>query len=653
MMPRSHGQVANRFAGAGTAGDRDTADDMDPQSDRTGGGGARSNRRSSNKNSVQEQIRQRYAHHGMQTGMGFGGAADSSAMSAAAVMGDFGIAGFQTHNMNMNNMNMNNMNMSSMNMNNMNMNAMNTQLGFSTPGSLGSFSHMNPGMNMNLNCMGMGMGMHPNMNSMNMNAPGGGMNMNSMCMTPNMNNMNVNPHLMDASMYMGSPSAAAMAGLHHQQFQPQAAIGAGLGDSSGAGATGREGASERTPARESSAASGGVSLSETGGPVSQSEREEDLLLNLLIARRQRGSLPGQGSLAMGPQELVAGGGGQPTSWADDFARLRGQVGAGVGSGDAGFDGDTNQRAQASARMGMNMGNMAGAAELNQQFFSESRSRQRGSGMGLPMGSSPSYNWMGGNAAPGMHSLRGNGKAIDANYSASTHHRMNDQMNTQLGIDVLERADRALPGGGMIHDARTAEQESSMGENCLYNGGGGRGSLFDAAAVSYSDMRRQSLNVMGPDKVRRVDGDQPSAKKKRMHKKKPADMPRRPLSAYNLFFSEERARILKEIEGTAGEEEEEEEGKKEDGKPQALLRPLLPSEKKRRPHRKTHGKISFQQLAQKVGARWKALSDDQRKKYQDLAKEDMARQKEAMEQYHKKQAAQVESKFGETSTEKVS
>ena len=137
-------------------------------------------------------------------------------------------------------------------------------------------------------------------------------------------------------------------------------------------------------------------------------------------------------------------------------------------------------------------------------------------------------------------------------------------------------------------------------------------------------------------------EQPPAKKKRTHKKKPADMPRRPLSAYNLFFSEERERILKEIERKEKKEEgkevedDEEENKKNQERPKALLRPLIPSQKKRRPHRKTHGKISFQQLARMVGERWKNLPDDDRKYYQGLAQEDMKRQKIAMEEYYAKQ-----------------
>ena len=70
----------------------------------------------------------------------------------------------------------------------------------------------------------------------------------------------------------------------------------------------------------------------------------------------------------------------------------------------------------------------------------------------------------------------------------------------------------------------------------------------------------------------------------------------------------------------------------------MLRPLIPSHKKRRPHRKTHGKVSFQELARMVGERWKSLPDDRRQYYQDLAKEDMKRQKAAMEEYYAKQNA---------------
>merc|ERR1712012_771720 len=136
------------------------------------------------------------------------------------------------------------------------------------------------------------------------------------------------------------------------------------------------------------------------------------------------------------------------------------------------------------------------------------------------------------------------------------------------------------------------------------------------------------------------------KKRCINKKKPADMPRRPLSAYNLFFAEERKRILSEIDGeknveketsslaTVSDDEENSRIKSPVLASNILQRPLLPSEQKRRPHRKTHGKISFQMLAKKVGQRWKALPEHQRDYYKMLAKEDLKRQKLAMEEYNK-------------------
>lgn len=121
------------------------------------------------------------------------------------------------------------------------------------------------------------------------------------------------------------------------------------------------------------------------------------------------------------------------------------------------------------------------------------------------------------------------------------------------------------------------------------------------------------------------------------RKKPKDRPKRPLSAYNLFFKAERARILEGIpedkdkkdedakEGEEGKKEEpeatkeegEEEGGKE-GKPK----------KKKRPH----GKIGFESLAKVIGQRWQDLAPDQVEHYKKLAEVDMKRYKQEMEVY---------------------
>jgi hypothetical protein len=184
----------------------------------------------------------------------------------------------------------------------------------------------------------------------------------------------------------------------------------------------------------------------------------------------------------------------------------------------------------------------------------------------------------------------------------------------------------------------------------------------------------------PTEPKFLEDHAPKKKKQRKAgRKKPADMPRRPLSAYNLFFSEgkllqmrhcynhdtsethsgmsysitERDRILKELNGPLGmvevgsspatlrEEQKPEAATQEDAgegaQPniKALQRPLVRTGKERRVHRKTHGKISFQELARMVGQRWKTISDERRKYYQDLADKDLIRHRKAMEEYYKK------------------
>jgi hypothetical protein len=51
---------------------------------------------------------------------------------------------------------------------------------------------------------------------------------------------------------------------------------------------------------------------------------------------------------------------------------------------------------------------------------------------------------------------------------------------------------------------------------------------------------------------------------------------------------------------------------------------LEGDRKKKSHKKSHGKISFQKLASIIGMRWRGLTDEGKKRYFELAKEDQAR-----------------------------
>jgi hypothetical protein len=326
---------------------------------------------------------------------------------------------------------------------------------------------------------------------------------------------------------------------------------------------------------------------------SQAEREEELLLNLLIARRQRSRTPGEPGAAQ-----------REGFYADELLRLR----------------------------------QGRAAHQNMPHV-QSAAAARGEGSLPPMPGMPPIYMDPVNTLPAV-------SGHPMNLGMNNYERFGSDVAMNLPTATIQegeqRIDRSPPH---LMDARS--QDMMMRD---FSGRGIKRGPYDLPpqhAMKYH-MQMQGIEMA------------PATRKKRSHKKKPADMPRRPLSAYNLFFSEERERILKEIDGKT-EEGKKEEDKTGDGeakegttteakegetpaeseeasKPKALLRPLIPNMKKRRPHRKTHGKISFQQLARMVGERWKALPMDDRKYYQDLAQEDMKRQKQAMEEYYTKQQA---------------
>lgn len=94
---------------------------------------------------------------------------------------------------------------------------------------------------------------------------------------------------------------------------------------------------------------------------------------------------------------------------------------------------------------------------------------------------------------------------------------------------------------------------------------------------------------------------------------PLKAPRRPLSAYNFFFQDQRAKLL------AGDKNETEED----------------AGNKKRKHRKAHGKIGFTALARHVGAAWKSLGAQEKSEYEQRFKEDKVRYAKELEEYEEK------------------
>lgn len=116
-------------------------------------------------------------------------------------------------------------------------------------------------------------------------------------------------------------------------------------------------------------------------------------------------------------------------------------------------------------------------------------------------------------------------------------------------------------------------------------------------------------------------EKPKVKRKRRSPekpwKKPKDMPKRPLSAYNLFFRDERERLLKSVNKSTSKDDEGAPTKGKKGK-------------------KRSG-IGFANLATTIAGRWKELDDDVKAPYEKIAAEEKKRYDTAVAEWRTKQA----------------
>jgi hypothetical protein len=118
--------------------------------------------------------------------------------------------------------------------------------------------------------------------------------------------------------------------------------------------------------------------------------------------------------------------------------------------------------------------------------------------------------------------------------------------------------------------------------------------------------------------------------KRTTRKKPKDKPKRPLSAYNFFFKEEREKILKVLNDEEAENSQDE--KSEDYLTPEQIVSL----------KKEGGKVSFEEMGKIIGRRWKNINPDKLSKFQELANDDTERYKQEMQAYNGRQEAKMRS-----------
>jgi len=114
---------------------------------------------------------------------------------------------------------------------------------------------------------------------------------------------------------------------------------------------------------------------------------------------------------------------------------------------------------------------------------------------------------------------------------------------------------------------------------------------------------------------------PSSARKVLKKRKPKDKPKRPLSAYNFFFKEERKKIINTVWYEEGAD------------PNDLI-PDLSTEQISKLKKDT-GKVSFEEMGKVIGRRWRDIKPERLTYYTSLSEGDAERYKKEMKNHNER------------------